>query len=131
MSVSPKDLIGKIVVARMPYYDNKKNKIGFKGRPALIIGAEKTTFPCDFTLLPLSRVNHSQHIHSHFDIKLNEENCKSLNLNSSPSYIRCHKPYTTSSSDISADCISDLKNVHEAIYIEVEEAFINFSKELF
>lgn len=96
----------------------------------LAIGVEKDTFPCNVTMLPISKISHSKNIHSLYDRKLEKE-CKQLNLNIVPSYIRVHKVGTVHSNDINNKEISDLKEILPELYDEISELFKTFTDNLF
>lgn len=123
--------VGQIGKARLPFYNSKTDRIEYKARPALIIGAEKEYLPCDFTLLPLSRVTHKRLIDEVFDVKLTREKCLQYNLNSDESYIRTHKVFTTNSREIGASFIYDLKTNDPDMYAEIRKRFEAFTSQLF
>jgi hypothetical protein len=125
------DYIGKIVISRFPYFDISSNKIKFKARPVLIIGCEFEELPCDFNVLPISKVSDGSKINNLYDFKLNKIECDKLNLKSIPSYIRTHKQYIVNSRDVHSDIVSDLKNDLKNIYDEVEKLNKKYNSDLF
>ena len=127
----PEDLIGKVVISRYPYYNSEKGEINFKARPMLVIGREKYTFPCDLITLPLSRVTIKQNLHSTFDIRLDDKECNTLNLNSMTSFVRVHKQTVVHSKDVSSNVVADLKGLLPQKYMFIKEAHNSFIKELF
>lgn len=96
----------------------------------LAIGVERDMFPCDVTMLPISKISYSNNIHPLYDRKLENE-CGRLNLNVVPSYIRVHKVATVHSSNINARAISDLKEVLPELYNELSELYKTFTEALF
>ncbi|MCD9070677.1 orotidine 5'-phosphate decarboxylase [Staphylococcus chromogenes] len=128
---SPQNYIGKIVNIRLPFFDIKESKISYKARPALIIGCERDQFPCDFTYLPISKINDKSKKHSLYDIEIDQENCSLLNLKYVPSYIRCHKISTAYCTDVDRKCISDLKKRNKLLFDDIKTMVGVFTNELF
>lgn len=128
---SPHDYIGKIVKIRLPYYDTKKSKISFKVRPGLIIGCEKNQFPCDFTYLPVSKIDDQTNRHLTYDLEIGEENCNLLSLNHIPSFIRCHKVGTIYCTNVHRNEISDLNDLNPQLFNEIKSIFEIFTNDLF
>lgn len=122
------EYIGKLMVARFPYYNNQEDRIKFKKRPILIIGVEKEQFPCDVTVLPVSKVSHKRHIHPEFDVEVSGNKCKQLKLHDSPSYIRTHKIATVHSSDIGHTIISDMRTIDKELFDHIKAFHHKFVK---
>ncbi|WP_124058496.1 hypothetical protein [Vaginisenegalia massiliensis] len=123
--------IGTIAKVRFPYYDVTTSQQQFKLRPMLIIGAEKEYLPCDFTVLPVSRVSNPQNLSESYDIKLDKDKCVLLSLKKSPSYIRVHKQSYANSIDVRDDIISNLKELDLDLYEEIKEKHSEFNESLF
>lgn len=118
--MSPKDYIGRLVVARLHFYDSKMQRMNVKARPVLVIGVESNSFPCDLTVLPVSKISHSQNIHDVYDVPLLAEDCVLLKLTHTPSYVRTHKQSYVHSTDIRATIISNLKDLLPEKYEEIQ-----------
>lgn len=131
MCSNPNDLVGKIYYTRFPYYDVKNKKQSYKARPVLIVGAEKDSLPCDFTVLPISKISNSNYIHDVFDYKLENEKIQTLGLKFDPSYIRIHKQSYTSSIDVQKNPISSLRELYPEIYEGVKDLSKQFHDTLF
>lgn len=131
MCHKPHDFIGKIVISRFPYFDVKTKSQKFKGRPMLVIGIEKEIFPCDFNVLPISKVSKQKHVSEDYDVALNNSQCEALSLNHSPSYVRVHKQSIVNSRDVQSGSISDLKNTLPEVYDEIKNKHILFNEDLF
>lgn len=127
----PQSYIGAIVKTRFAYHDLEADKIAFKSRPFLIIGAEYDTLPCDFTAFPISKVSTAQNIHPAYDIKVEKERYPKLSLNADISYIRVHKIQTIHSSQLAIGVLSSLSEAYPDFYAEVKAAYRDFSAELF
>ena len=125
------DYIGKIVIARFPYYDKKIDKVKFKARPILIIGCEFETIPCDFNVLPISKISDTSKINELSDVKLNEAECNILRLKHIPCYVRTHKQCIVNSRDVHSVIVSDLKNELKNIYKKIESLNKKYNNELF
>lgn len=108
VSKPSKNLIGKIAIGALPYYDLRTKQTKFKKRPMLIIGVEKDLLPCDLTYLPLSSISIRKNVSDKFDVMLKEEVHAHLNLNIYPSYIRTHKQGVIYSKKLSNNFICDL-----------------------
>lgn len=128
---SPHDYIGKIVKIRLPYYDLSNSVVSYKVRPGLIIGCEKDQFPCDFTYLPISKINDQRHRHILYDLEVDANNCDLLSLNHIPSFIRCHKVGTVYSSNFSRNQISNLKDLNPDFFNVIKSTFESFTMDLF
>lgn len=125
-------LIGKYQFSNYSYYNVRTGRMEFKYRPMLIIGAERPTLPCDLTVLPVSKISHSRHIHAEFDYKLSKAEFEKCNLTYDPSYIRTHKIATISSSDLSTNKPSvDFAREYPEKYEEIAELYQKFSNKLF
>lgn len=131
MYISPQDYIGKITNTKFPFYDVKNKKVRYKARPVLIIGCEFNHFPCDFTVLPVSKISDKSKRNEKYDYELRQEDCNLLNLKSVPSFIRCHKISTVHSFDVDRNIICDTKKVNPKIFVVAFDKFEKFSKELF
>lgn len=103
----------------MPYYDKASGTIKHKGRPILLLKAEKGCGECDFNILPVSSISHKENIDEIFDIKINSEEYPLLKLNKDISYIRCAKISTVHSSTISKDEISNVKEQYPELWDKV------------
>lgn len=123
--------IGTIVKARFAYHDLNTDKIAFKSRPFLIIGAEYDELPCDFTAFPISKVSASQNVDPVHDIKVAKEHYPKLSLNAAVSYIRVHKIQTIHSSQLSIGIQDSLSEDYPDLYAEVKVAYRDFSGGLF
>ena len=44
--------MGSIRISRMPYYDSASQRVKYKGRPILLLKAEKGIGESDFSILP-------------------------------------------------------------------------------
>lgn len=128
---SPHDYIGKIVKIRLPYYDLSNSVVSYKVRPGLIIGCEKDQFPCDFTYLPISKINDQRHRHTLYDLKVDANNCNLLSLNHIPSFIRCHKVGTIYCTNVHRNEISDLNDLNPQLFNEIKSVFKMFANDLF
>lgn len=131
MSVNPKEYIGSIAKVRFKYFNSNTKRMGFKVRPMLIIGAEKEYFPCDFNVLPISKISKSQHISSEYDIELNIDQCNKLSLHYCPSYIRVHKQSYAYSTDVDQNIISNLKQIDTELYNQIQSVHREFNDTLF
>src|SRR5690554_1959555 len=100
------DFIGKIVIAKTPFFDARLKKMNIKARPMLIIGAEKEYLPCDYNVLPISKITHKRHRHIDYDLELTDEQCDNLSLNYKPSFVRAHKQTVVNSKDVGTKPIS-------------------------
>jgi hypothetical protein len=107
------------------------DKIAFKSRPFLIIGAEYDELPCDFTAFPISKVSASQNVDPVHDIKVAKEHYPKLSLNAAVSYIRVHKIQTIHSSQLAIGIQSSLSEDYPDLYAEVKAAYRDFSGGLF
>jgi len=123
--------IGAIVKTRFAYHDLEADKIAFKSRPFLIIGAEYATLPCDFTAFPISKVATAQNIHPAYDIRVEKERYPKLSLNAEVSYIRVHKIQTIHSSQLAIGMLSSLKETYPELYERVKAVHRDFAAELF
>lgn len=123
--------IGAIVKTRFTYHDLETDKIAFKSRPFLIVGAEYDTLPCDFTAFPISKVSTAQNIDPAYDIKVEKEHYPKLSLNAEVSYIRVHKIQTIHSSQLAIGILSSLSGAYPNLYAEVKAAYRDFSAGLF
>ncbi|KIX90328.1 hypothetical protein TP70_08310 [Staphylococcus microti] len=131
MSSRPKDYIGKIVVARFPYFDMKTKSKKFKGCPSLVIGCESERFPCDFVVLPVSKIQDASKRHPKYDHQLDELECQILHLKHAPSFIRCHKVTTVHSQEVKREVLGDISANLPIVYKDIETKFTDFSKSLF
>lgn len=123
--------IGKIVIAKTPFYDVRAKRMKIKARPMLIIGAEKEYLPCDYNVLPVSRVTKRRHRDEVYDIELSDEQCDKLSLDHRPSFIRTHKQTVVNSRDIDINPISDCKHLDNELYEKVKTTHNSYSKTLF
>ena len=57
----------------MPYYDSASQRIKYKGRPVLLLKAEKGIGESDFSILPISSISHKENIDEIFDIEVTAE----------------------------------------------------------
>ncbi|MGJ5711628.1 type II toxin-antitoxin system PemK/MazF family toxin [Staphylococcus auricularis] len=128
---NPSQLIGSIVKIRLPFYNISTQQKQFKKRPALIIGCERESYPCDFTYLPISKISNSAYRDSKYDLEITGSDCNVLNLNHDPSFIRCHKIGTVHSSEIHRKIISDLSSSLPRLFNEAKKKYEDFSSELF
>lgn len=113
------DLVGSIRISRMPYYDSASQRVKYKGRPILLLKAEKGIGESDFSILPISSISHKENIDEIFDIEVTAEMYPLLKLNKDISYIRCAKISTVHSSTISKDEISNLKEQYPELWDKV------------
>ena len=123
--------IGAIVKTRFAYHDLETDKIAFKSRPFLIIGAEYDKVPCDFTAFPISKVSASQNSDPVHDVKGERQRYPKLSLNAEVSYIRVHKIQTIHSSQLAIGVLSSLSETYPDLYAEVKAAYRDFSSGLF
>lgn len=131
MSKSSNQYIGSLVKVRFPYFDAKAQRNKIKARPMLIIGAEKDLLPCDFTVLPISRVSKKQYLSKAYDVELTDAQVEKLSLAYKPSYIRVHKQSYANSRDVDADIISNLKELDPDLYDLIKKKHKEFSESLF
>ncbi|MGV3043485.1 type II toxin-antitoxin system PemK/MazF family toxin [Staphylococcus rostri] len=131
MPSKPKDDIGKVVVAKFPYFDMKTKSKKFKGRPSLVIGCESERFPCDFIVLPVSKIQDVSKRHPKYDFQLYEAECHILHLKHIPSFVRCHKITTVHNKEVKSNVLGDLKLNLPMAYENIESRFKDFSKNLF
>lgn len=132
MSNKSQGLIGKIYDSRFLFFDPRVGKYKFKKRPILIIGAEKTTLPCDLTVLPISKVSVKSNLNSDYDIKLTKQEHGNLDLLYDPSYVRTHKVTTIYSLDLAHNGErASLKDMYPETYNKIKDSFERFSNELF
>src|SRR5699024_3066994 len=125
-------LIGKIYKSRFRYFDNRTNKVKFKRRPVLIIGAERSVKPCDLTVLPISRISVRKNLNKDYDYELTKSSHEDLNLDYEPSYVRTHKVNTIHTSDLPHDgFISCVKTSYPEDYKAIEESFKKFTADMF
>ncbi|MBM6628530.1 hypothetical protein JTF04_02460 [Mammaliicoccus vitulinus] len=127
----PQEYIGKITNTKFPYYDIKSQSVRFKARPVMIVGCEYDSFPCDFTILPVSKIQDESRRNQKYDHELNEEKCRLLNLKCIPSFIRCHKIGTVSSYDVDRNIISDIKVAYPILFDEIHQKYNDFNSTLF
>lgn len=73
----------------MPYYDSASQRIKYKGRPVLLLKAEKGIGESDFSILPISSISHKENIDEIFDIEVTAEMYPLLKLNVGTSFERC------------------------------------------
>lgn len=131
MLVKPQDYIGKITYSRIPYYNARANEMKMKSRPVLIIGAEKETFPCDFNVLPVSRITNEDNVNELYDFKIDKNQCQAMNLKKWPSFIRVHKQSTCYSTDIDRRVCCDMSKDHKDLYNEIVDLFAKYNETLF
>ena len=130
MTLDNNSFIGQIRVARFKYFNHTKNKLDFKSRPILIIGVERDTGPCDFTILPISSILRQENIIPYYDIKLDKVIYPGLNLQSD-CYCRSSKVSTVHSGEVSAKLISSVSLAYPDLYNTIQERFNSFTSELF
>lgn len=122
--------IGELRTSRFKYFDVRTNSLAFKSRPILIVGCEKESGPCDFTVLPISTISNPANVIPGFDIFISKQTFPVLNL-SRDSYCRASKVSTVHSKDVGTARIASLKDAYPELYQEIQMKFNLFSNSLF
>lgn len=112
-------LVGCIVISMFPYYDSFSRSTKFKKRPFLVLKAERDELPCDFTVLPVSKIGIPENIHPVYDYYVRRCDFPKAKL-TCDSYIRAHK--ISSINENSDDHkISNLKEHYPENFSEIVE----------
>lgn len=124
------DFVGDIRTSRFKFFNVKTNRLEFKSRPILIIGCEKETGSCDFTVLPISSISNPANIIPEFDIFISRQSFPNLGL-TRDSFCRTSKVSTVNSNDVGVQRISSLSDSYPELYKDVQSKFYLFSSSLF
>jgi len=118
-------VIGKICKAWTPFYNAKIQKMGYKGRPALVIARADAG---DYVILPVSTITHKENIDPEFDVRIEPKDYPKLHLER-VSYVRTHKQIIANRASLNG-AIGDLKTEYEDLYLEILEKREKFSKNI-
>lgn len=84
------ELIGKVYLSVVNYYDSKTHTTRRKGRPVLIVAGPRNN---DYTVLPISTVKNRQNLDPDFDLLIDPPARALLSL-TDECFIRTHKQTT-------------------------------------
>lgn len=118
-------MIGKICKALTPFYDNQKNRMAIKGRPALVIAKADAD---DYVVLPISSITHKENIDPIYDIKIDPADFPRTKL-AKISYVRTHKQTTIHRASLTSP-ISDLRTEYRELYEEIIQMRAQFSENI-
>lgn len=118
-------MIGMLYTAAMQFYDNKNNRMAYKGRPVMIIGQADES---DYIILPVSRVTQRQHLSAKYDFKIDPAVYTFSGL-SCISYVRTHKQMIINKGQLSR-AISDFRREYPKEYKSIINLVDEFQKEM-
>lgn len=100
-------MIGKVYIAKLPFYNVKTQDMEFKNRPVLVIGKPDDG---DYNVLPISSISVRRNVNLRYDIEISKENYGLLKLSKDISYIRTSKSTTLNYKVLDKE-VSNLKKV--------------------
>lgn len=119
-------MIGKIYSTTFSFYNAREKKMDYKSRPALIIGKADSE---DYVVLPVSSITHSNKINPYYDIKIETQIYKLLNLKKNISYIRTNKQTVVHYKEISTE-IANLKDLYPELFKLIMDRVAEFQKNI-
>ena len=122
-------MVGQISSFRMPYYNAITQKIGFKYRPALIIGLADSGG--DFNVLPISKISHRHNLDANYDIEIDPAQYPSLCLDPRViSYVRAHKTTVAHISEMGNRKYGNIKTDYPDLYLEIMTKWETYNRKL-
>ena len=112
-------LVGTIRNTRFPYWDRNKQKLGYKGRPVLILSVENEMGKTDLTTIPVSKISDKRRIIKDSDIKIERAQYPLLKWREDISYLRTSKITTINLGEVDRWEISDLKTHYPKLFENV------------
>ena len=114
-------MIGKIHMARTPFYNQEAQRMDFKARPVLVLARADAG---DYVVLPISTISIRTNVDPVYDIEIDPTLYPKLHLRR-VSYVRTHKQTIVHRANL-GELIGDLKADYEDLYLTIllkREAF--------
>ena len=120
-------MTGMICISAFQYYDKKKNRMSFKGRPVLVIGLADSG---DYVVLPISRVTKRENLDAHYDYRMDPKTYAGTAFQlSATSFVRTHKQAVMNEAEVTKQVL-DLKREFPKVYSEIIDLVEEFQKDL-
>ena len=119
------ELVGKVYLSVVEYYDSKTKTTRKKGRPVFVVAGPRNN---DYTVLPISTIKRREHLDSDYDIPI-ETNIRAGLALSEECFIRTHKQTTVHMGALIKQK-GDMKNDYPDLYLTALQKMEEFQRHI-